>query len=152
MGPCCGHVACDSLKKHGFCGKWYSCRWVTSTAEKPSDVVRQLRQMVKGRKFQHAGVMTESGVCKILVKVEPSSTALRAHEFYPEQAARSWCRKESRAWHLQCCWDALENDARFWWKTLSREATGGIPFGDEELVFEMLDDVRAAGSRVGEIE
>lgn len=150
---CCTHGECASLKKRALCARWYFVRWVpASTAVMPSYVVRELRNLLDKRKFRHYGVVTGSGVCEVLVRLDRNVFTTWAEDLVPDgrRTSCSFKGKECRAWHLECCWDALENDVDFWLRSLE-ETFDRIPFGDKRLLCDLVDDVKAVGTRGGEV-
>ena len=119
----------------------------------PSYVVRELRHILSKREHEHYGVfVTGSGIVEFLLKLGPSVFATLEGDIIPGRSSSNYFnRGECRGWHLMCCWDALENDVGFWLKSL-HGSHDRIPFGDERLLCDLVDDVRAAGRRVDEID
>lgn len=143
---CCDHAACVPLREQALCQRWYFLNWVPSTTVMPSEILDQLRQRLKNRCFRHCGVLMPSGVYQILVRMDACIFTLRTRDLVPDPLAPLFHVHESRAWHLRCCRDALEDDAEVWLKSL-RETEGRIFFGDKRLPHDLQDDVSAASGR-----
>lgn len=147
---CCTHPDCVPLKEHALCQRWFFLRWAPVTATMGSEILQELRQRMEQRNFRCCGAVTPTGIYEILVRVEPSELPLWAGNLLPDPLSTLFHAGDCAAWHLQCCWDALEVDAEIWQKSM-RDGEGRITFGDVGLVHDMVADVRAAGIPDGEI-
>lgn len=82
----------------------------------------------------------------IPVRIHPCIFTIRARDLVPDPLVPLSLVHESRAWHLRCCRDALEDGAEVWLKSL-RETEGRIFFGDKRWPHDLLDDVSVATGR-----
>ena len=145
-GHCCKHPACASLKEHALCQRWYFLRWVSSWAMMPSEILRELRERLEKREFRFYGTVTGTDVFSVLVRVELGCVPIWACDLAPSAEVTNFSTRESGAWQLVCCWDALQWDVQHWLATV-RETDEKTVFGDKRLPLDLVDDVRAVGGR-----
>lgn len=141
---CCTHPECASLKKRAWCRHWFFLQWVPLTPLMPSEVLRELRERLKGHRFQFCGALTQTGTYKLLVWVPAPEGASWRELVLPEPDASfsELDEKRSRAWPLSCCLDALEWDVEVWVASLRKEA-GRVLIGGEGLVSDLQTGARA---------
>ncbi|OAQ60413.1 transposase [Purpureocillium lilacinum] len=102
---CCSHGSCDHLKERGFCREWFFVRWVSSEPLMPSEVLRELRSSLNGRKFSLCGVRKDVCVYEILLRVSPDDPLVVAREIlpldsdHPETRFRKDDSKEDDEWN-----------------------------------------------------
>ncbi|KJZ68777.1 hypothetical protein HIM_11834 [Hirsutella minnesotensis 3608] len=115
----------------------------------PSDMINELRKVLEKKDFRYCAALTHTGGFDILVQIKPGGSLTWTSRLTPSREHADFHPRESRAWELQCCWDALESDARVWWKCL-RETDDKTVFGDRRLPYDLLDEMKVVG-REGEI-
>ncbi len=144
---CCLHEACRPLKERGFCRQWFFIRRVSSRPLLPSELLQELRSSFGDGKFDFCGVKRDPCLYEILVKAEPSEPVVLPVGLLPkcgvDDCDTSRQKSDSSAWHLQCCWDAFQWDARDW-ITMLRDTQGKFTIGDMDLVQDFEDGVREA--------
>ncbi|KAK4067503.1 hypothetical protein Purlil1_13849 [Purpureocillium lilacinum] len=144
-GCCCGHAACAPLKGRALCRQWFFLRWVSSEPVMPSHMLHELGIRLGCRKFGFCAAKSGTGVFEVLLKVAlDDDMPLWAAALVPRTLESSAWKNESKAWHLQCCWDAMQWDVSDWTNAL-REREGKLIFGDMSLRHQLELDVRAAG-------
>lgn len=144
---CCSHGSCDHLKERGFCREWFFVRWVSSEPLMPSEVLRELRSSLNGRKFSLCGVRKDVCVYEILLRVSPDDPLVVAREILPldsDHPETRFRKDDSKVWHLSCCWDALKWDARDWVARLRGSQLRTV-LGNIELTEEL--DAELPGGR-----
>ncbi|OAQ57372.1 hypothetical protein VFPBJ_11755 [Purpureocillium lilacinum] len=141
---CCTHPVCASLKERALCRQWYFLRWVSIGPLMPSEMLKELRERLEGRKFRFCATSTVTGVFNILLKVEPGDFTGWSRYLVPTPLASVFQAGHCRVWQLKCCWDAFECDVQIWFAALT-ETDDRTVFGDRRLSCDLLDETRLAG-------
>lgn len=142
---CCVHPDCASLKEHQLCRQWHFLQWEATSSAMPLDMLRELRCQLGAREFTMQPIILRGVALEALMKVEPGSGASSILDSFllPFTESSFFNSRNSRAWSLPCCWDAV-----IWtvphWLAFSRTGDDNVILGQTSLGRLLLDEVREA--------
>lgn len=142
----CRHETCDRLKEDKWCCHWFFLYWVPTRPMIPTEVLHVLRGLMHMAEFDYLGAPTSTGAFRMLVYVKDLTVL---HPEWLDLIPRNGdvVVKESQAWRLSCCEEALVADWNYW-RSLLKDTGGGATFwklreggGHHSVVSDLTDQV-----------
>ncbi|OAQ61324.1 hypothetical protein VFPBJ_11490 [Purpureocillium lilacinum] len=146
---CCDHPACAALKSGQWCTRWFLLRFEVDSGLEAFDIYEELQRRLQGTDSRFCGVrsvMERIVTFDILLKVEVGVGLSESLLLVTWTRGRSEVQPPE-AWHMECCWYALQWDVMIW-----VDITRGVVIGDGSLSDELRASVQEATGGMAELD